>query len=205
MAGELARSRLTRAESRQRTRESLVASAMRVFARAGYAGASVDAIAEEAGFSVGALYSNFATKEELFLAALERHCAEELAELKALSAAAHSRHTLLAAVAQRFTVLDDRHREWWQLWAELWLYAQRHPHAVSRLRAVQDEARAVIAEALGGGPAGHNRLHSELAAAVHALWGGFMLYRLVNPDAVTAEAFGRAVEWLVAGHATHHE
>lgn len=59
--------RLTREQSRLRTRERILASAAMVFTREGYAGASVDRIAEEAGYSKGALYSNFASKDELFL------------------------------------------------------------------------------------------------------------------------------------------
>jgi AcrR family transcriptional regulator len=192
--------RLTRAESRQRTREALVSAAMSVVARSGYAGASVDAIAAQAGYTVGALYANFGTKEELFLAVFERHCADELAALRELTAASGSVAQLLAAVTGRFAELDAAHREWWQLWAELWLFAQRNPHAAHRLVAVQDETRQVIVEALrrGGEP-----VSDEAVAVVHALWEGFMMYRLVNPDAVSADAFGRAVQQLLAGQPTN--
>ena len=186
--------RLTRA--RQRTRDQLVAAAMRVFARHGYAGASVDAIAEEAGYTVGALYSNFATKHDLFLAAFEQHCAGEVAALRALTEAAASREELLAAVIPRFAELNQEQREAWQLWTELRLYAQRHPEAAQRIAAVQAEARDAIARALGrdGEP-----LPGEVAALVHALWNGFMLYRLISPEAVSPDALGRAVGWLLDG------
>jgi AcrR family transcriptional regulator len=194
----MARNRLTRAESRQRTREALVSAAVQVFARDGYAGASVDAIAEQAGYTVGALYSNFATKQALFMAAFERHCASDLDALRALIEATGTRGELLAAVAERFTDLDTAHREWWQLWAELWLYAQRHPEAADQLVAVQDETRAVIADALGRGA---ERLEDELVAVIHALWTGFMMYRLINPRALEASAFARAAGWLIAGQA----
>lgn len=167
---------------------------MRVFARHGYAGASVDAIAEQAGFTVGALYSNFATKQDLFLAVFERHCDGELAALRALTAASGTREELLAAVTRRFADLDEEHREWWQLSSELWLYAQRHPAAARRMAAVQDDARAVIAQALGrdGEPLG-----GELATVIHALWSGFMHYRLISPEAASADTFARAVGWLL--------
>src|ERR1035438_2954546 len=59
--------RLTRAETRARTREQLLDAAAFVFARKGFAGASVEEIAESAGYSTGALYSNFESKEQLFL------------------------------------------------------------------------------------------------------------------------------------------
>ena len=191
-----ARTRLTREQSRQRTRAALIGAAMGVFARDGYAGASVDAIAAQAGFTVGALYSNFATKQELFLAVFEQHCAGELAALRALADTAGSAEELLAAVTARFADLDDQQRQWWQLSAELWLYAQRHPEAAARLAAIQAETRQVIAQALGR--SGHP-LSGELAAVIHALWTGFMHYRLTSPDAVSADAFGRAVGWLLAG------
>src|SRR6266536_6724760 len=78
--------RLSRAERKAATREQLLGAAARVFARKGYAGASVDDIAEEAGFTVGALYSNFAGKQELLMAAFERHCDQDLARVQALLA-----------------------------------------------------------------------------------------------------------------------
>ncbi len=188
--------RLTRAESRQRTREALVSAAMGVFARSGYAGASVDAIAARAGFTVGALYANFGTKEELFLGAFERHCADELTALRELTASTDTVAELLEAVTSRFADLDEAHREWWQLGVELWLFAQRNPHAAQRLIDVQNETRQVIAETLrrDGEP-----VSDETVAMVHALWSGFMMYRLTNPAAVGADAFARAVQWLLAG------
>ena len=191
-----ARTRLTREQSRQRTRAALIAAAMGVFARDGYAGAPVDAIAEQAGFTVGALYSNFATKQDLFLAVFEQHCAGELAALRALAEQAATADELLAAVTSRFADLDDQQRQWWQLSAELWLYAQRHPEAAARMATIQAETSQVIAQALSS--SGHP-LSDELAAVIHALWTGFMHYRLTSPEAVSADAFGRAVGWLLAG------
>ena len=64
--------RMTREESRAATRERLLAAARSVFARSGFHGASVEEIASEAGFSTGALYSNFDGKEDLFLVLMER-------------------------------------------------------------------------------------------------------------------------------------
>ncbi len=154
---------------------------MRVFAREGYAGASVNAIAEQAGYTIGALYSNFATKDELFWAAFEQHCSSELAALDALIASNQDLGELIGAITNRFADLDETHREWWALWAELWLYGQRHPSAAGRLAAVQADSRAAIARALDR--AGHPG-SDEVAAVIHALWTGFMLYRLTAPDAL---------------------
>src|SRR5919108_3500916 len=77
---DLGRRRLTRAESKARTRELLLDSAARTFARKGFAGASVEEIAESAGFSIGAVYSNFGGKEELFLELLSARASGRLRE-----------------------------------------------------------------------------------------------------------------------------
>src|SRR5258708_12401897 len=65
------RVRLTRAESRRRTRVHLLEAAAEVFARRGFHGASVEEVAEVAGYTKGAVYSNFTSKDDLFLAVLE--------------------------------------------------------------------------------------------------------------------------------------
>lgn len=191
--------RLSRVASRQRTRQALVSAAMAVIARDGYAGASVDAIAAQAGYTVGAVYSNFASKEGLFLAVFERHCEGEVAALQALVDANAGLDGLLRAVTERFAVLDDQQREWWRLWGELWLHGQRHPEAARRLAAVQAKTRTLLAEVLA--QHGH-RADSETVAHVHALWIGFMMTRLVEPATGDVPAFGRAVRQLVTGQTT---
>lgn len=77
-------SRLTREESRALTRVKLLASAREVVAREGYEGASVERIAEEAGFSKGAFYSNYSSKEEIFLELLETHSLQDVQEISEL-------------------------------------------------------------------------------------------------------------------------
>lgn len=79
MSTEYARERprrLSRAEQKVRTRNRLVDAAARVIARRGLGGSSVDEISEEAGFSSGAFYANFSSKDEVFAQALEWHVAE---------------------------------------------------------------------------------------------------------------------------------
>jgi AcrR family transcriptional regulator len=73
--------RLTREESQARTRAKLLESAPRVVAREGYEAASIDKIAEAAGFSKGAFYSNFDSKEEFFLELLARHAGQDVVEI----------------------------------------------------------------------------------------------------------------------------
>jgi AcrR family transcriptional regulator len=63
--------RLTREQQKERTREELLSAAARVFAQKGYEGASIDDVAAEAGFTKGAFYSNFASKDDVFIALVE--------------------------------------------------------------------------------------------------------------------------------------
>jgi AcrR family transcriptional regulator len=77
---------LTRQESRLETRTRLLETAAQLFARGGYEGASVDLIAESAGFSKGAFYSNFESKEAIFLELLDAHKRREIDALAQLIA-----------------------------------------------------------------------------------------------------------------------
>jgi AcrR family transcriptional regulator len=72
--------RLRRAEQVERNREAVLEAARQVFIRRGYAGASLEAIAEEAGFSKGVVYSQFGSKPDLFFALLERRIQERAAQ-----------------------------------------------------------------------------------------------------------------------------
>ena len=72
---------LRRDESQAQTREALLVAAGRLFDERGFSATSITDIATEAGFTTGALYSNFSSKEDLFLSLLERQLAVEMAEL----------------------------------------------------------------------------------------------------------------------------
>lgn len=71
--------RLTRAESQARTREQLIETAKQLFLRDGYSVTSLERVADEAGYSKGAVYSNFRNKDELCLAVLDRIHDEQVA------------------------------------------------------------------------------------------------------------------------------
>src|SRR3712207_5988200 len=74
------RTRLTRVEQRERTRADLVDAAERRFTRDGFHATSVDQVAAEAGYTKGAVYSNFASKEDLFFAVYERRAERAIDE-----------------------------------------------------------------------------------------------------------------------------
>jgi len=199
------RRRLSRAERRAQTHEELLEAAARVFARKGYAGASVDDIAEEAGFTVGALYSNFAGKQDLFLAAFERHCDQELAQIQTIMNSPGTLQERLEELGQPFVELTEAHREWWLLSDELWLYAQRDPDAQARMAGLERKVRAIVADTLlrEAAPRGSSLpgpAH-EVAAAALALWRGLLRQRLLDPEAASAATFSKSLTWMLRGAA----
>jgi len=167
----------------------------------------VDDIAEEAGFTVGALYSNFGSKQNLVLAAFERHCDQDLAQIQALLGSDLTLEQQLDAIGSQFGDLDDEHRRWWLLSMELWLYAQRDPAARARLAALRRKVRQTIADTLQRQAERTGRRlpvpAMDLAAAMLGLWQGLMLQRLVDPDAASPESIGTALGWLRSGAGKH--
>jgi AcrR family transcriptional regulator len=112
--------RLTRAERQHQTRARLLDAAGQVFAGRGFHAATVDEVADAAGYTKGAVYSNFATKDELFLALLDQRVAAQLQQLQALDAIESSEELLAAmrgrteqefAAARDFGVLAKRYRQ----------------------------------------------------------------------------------------------
>jgi len=91
--------RLTREESQALTRAKLLNCAPQVVAKEGFAGASIDKITEAAGFSKGAFYSNFASKEEFFLELLERHAGQDVVEIAQLLKGVSEPEEIIAKVS----------------------------------------------------------------------------------------------------------
>jgi AcrR family transcriptional regulator len=126
--------RLTRSENRAVTRNRLLEIARQRFRRDGYAGTSIDGIAEEAGFSKGAVYSNFENKETLFLAAIEAEGRANLDDLYGEMDLASSTDAIIDAVARW---ADHRSRS--GNWALAILEYARQPAADPQLLQRQEE------------------------------------------------------------------
>jgi AcrR family transcriptional regulator/uncharacterized protein YbjT (DUF2867 family) len=94
--------RLSRIESQSRTRERLLAAARQMFVRNGYARTSLDGIAEAAGFSKGAVYSNFESKEALFLELLQAKLEGEIEAFGRLLERERPARELLAEIRRSF-------------------------------------------------------------------------------------------------------
>ncbi|GGI06284.1 TetR/AcrR family transcriptional regulator [Egicoccus halophilus] len=134
-----------REEQRAHTRDELLDAAARVFAERGYHAASVDLVAEAAGYTKGAVYSNFASKEELFLELLDRRIETAIASTEQLlfERPADERDGLFDGEQPEVEVAD---REWFLLETEFLLYAARNEQVRERVAERQRRILASVSE-----------------------------------------------------------
>jgi AcrR family transcriptional regulator len=197
--------RLNREESRKRTRESLLKSAQEIFARDGFAGASIDRIAEHAGYSKGAVYSNFEGKEALFLELLRDRMTEELGELHQLLKGRSSLAEILLALRQRYSSLEKQ-VIWCLLSTEFQLQARRNPDFAGPFAELYRNQRRAIAELATmvakreGAKLEWNA--EELATSLMALTHGIALQRAADPASVSADSAGKAIQLLLTASLT---
>jgi AcrR family transcriptional regulator len=203
------RTRRTQAERRHETREEILAAASRVFARNGFHGTSLDAVAEGAGFSRGAVYYNFADKEELFLELLDRRCAERARDIREVfgtggdDIAATAEQAQLAAREALDAMIGDP--QWRALYLEFLAHAARDrsfrrafAKRTDDMRAALEEvvverAALVDEESLGMSP-------QELAVVIDALGVGLWAHHMLHgPRAVSPDLFSAAVALIVDG------
>jgi AcrR family transcriptional regulator len=203
------RKRRTQAERREETRQEVLAAAARVFAQRGFHATSLDAIAEEAGFSRGAVYYNFADKEELFLELLDRRCAERAQDLREVFAGtdetdveATSRQAQIAAEHALDAMTGDP--EWRALYLEFLAHAARDVAFRRRFARHTDEMRGAleevvvdrtrpVADALGMPP-------EQLAVVIDALGVGLWAHHMLHGSrAVPRDLFSKALALIADG------
>ena len=141
------RKRLSREESQAQTRQRLLEAARAVFARRGYRGASVDEIAAEAGYSKGAVYSNFESKEDIFLELKHAYMEAELTKFDRLMqelAAARAQYDEMAKVIRAWLDEFMADAEWFVLGIELQLHARRTPSFAKRYDALNEKHHAAL-------------------------------------------------------------
>jgi AcrR family transcriptional regulator len=170
--------RLTRAEQQAVTRERLLDAAERVIDRHGFGGASIDLISAEAGYSKGAIYSNFESKEAVFLELLRLYMERDTAELARIVALDPDE---LPAAITSWLASMDLWRDCPLLATELQLQARRSPAFADRYYELQDQLNRTMAgilvryfEAIGA-PLPMDPF--DLAAALNALAHGLSLQR----------------------------
>lgn len=192
--------RLTRAERKELTRELLLDSAIEVFARQGYHGASLEDVAAAAGFTKGAVYSNFSTKADLFMALLVRETARRNAAL-AHAIASEPLDALPDMAGAWIARQAGEQRDWDVLTVEFWLAAARDPAIAERLR----EGRREITEELGrlvdtrlaesGSRPGLSGW--DVVILVDALGTGLLMNALLEPEAARPELFAEGLRRLL--------
>jgi AcrR family transcriptional regulator len=206
------RKRKTQAERREETREQVLAAAARVFAKRGFHATSLDAIAEEAGFSRGAVYYNFSDKEELFLELLDRRCAERAQDLRKVfgdtpqdDVQATSQQAQVAAQHALDAMTGDP--EWRALYLEFLAHAARDSAFRKRFSKRTDEMRSALEEVVVDRTrAVHGALGMEpqqLAVVIDALGIGLWAHHMLHGSrAVPPDLFSKALALLVDGIAT---
>ncbi len=177
--------RLTRSESQALTRQRLVETARTMFLRDGYAATSLEKVAEEAGFSKGAVYSNFGGKDDLCLAVLDT-IHEEVAE--AVLGSLSGTDSLEEALDTFDRWADARigDPDWSALEAEFAARSRRDPQLKQALQARNERIRGLIAEALRTTCEEHGlRIALSYDGAANALYSlgvGLGLQRSLDPQ-----------------------
>jgi AcrR family transcriptional regulator len=172
------------------TRRKLLLAAEKVFARDGFEAARLEDIAGLAGYTRGAFYANFQSKEEIFFALLERWVGQRIFEVKALIAQQESPANLLRALREHYLqITQDRRLS--LLTLEFKLFAIRHPEAHARLRARQRRLRTTGGDLLRriARVTGHTLPVSCTAAATGfgALSSALSLEHFVDPSMVSEQ------------------
>ncbi len=189
---------LTPERRRQQTRDHLLAAAAQVFADRGFHGATLDEVAAVAGFTKGAVYSNFKNKEGLFLALFKANYDREMDALRATLEASE------VPPESRLSDFVDLIREQTRqaggnfglLYQEFWLYAARNPAAREQLTRIEDENVRAVAEILEAEwkryglepvePA--ERVARIIAVLFHGIWRLGVLQPEVADDALIEAA-----------------
>jgi AcrR family transcriptional regulator len=201
-AAATATPRLTREQSRAQTRERLLTAARGVFAREGFHGASVEEIASEAGYSTGALYSNFDGKEDLFLALMKREIADNAREIEQAVARQGSVAERAAGGARQWMAMIEREPEVLLLFTEFWGYGVRDERVRSEVAERFAEARALLTRLILDSAREFDlelaMPAEQLAVVVDALADGIARQKLADPEAVPEDLMGRTLGLLFA-------
>lgn len=204
--------RLSQAESRERTRSRILDAAGKVFAEQGFAAARLEEIAENAGYTRGALYYNFADKDELFLAVLDDRLQADIGVISDLIKSSEDPVQLVQALRDRPAAgrkSAAEARRWVQLCDEFRLYALKNESARKRLAEHQQHLRDAYTRGITGvlrridvsPPAPPE----QLAIMIMALDDGIIRQKRVDPAAVPEGLFFDLLALLIRAAKALHE
>jgi AcrR family transcriptional regulator len=193
-------SRVRTRPTRDDTRDKLFEAAAQVFEEQGIGGASIEAIAAAAGYTRGAFYSNFGSKDELIIAMLEDHVEQSITRNLDLLA----QHTDLDDFIAALKVMDRSRQDPLGrsplLHMEMILYVaraeKRRPELAERLRARRKLVADVVQATLKNNGKNSSLNPAWTATVVLALEDGFRLHRLIDPKTTPADSFLRAISDL---------
>jgi AcrR family transcriptional regulator len=191
--------RITRKESQLQTRANLLDAALIVFSRRGYHAASVDEIATEAGYSKGAVYSNFSGKEALFLALIDRRFAEDAQGYPGIVSFMNEGLQVEAGSDFKGQVMKDQ--TWNILVVEFFMYAIREGKNREELSSRLESLRRVMGKSLVDLYKQMERKPalpvSELPWSIFSLGVGMMLQFYIDPDGLPDGVYERALQQLL--------
>jgi AcrR family transcriptional regulator len=193
---------LTPERRRAMTRQHLLEAAAIVFTRDGFHGSTLDEVAKTAGFTKGAVYSNFTSKDDLFLALVDDRMERQFAvATEVLEAGSRETSEQLPRVRELLHAgaffWDD---SWTTLYLEFVLYSRRNPEAAAKLaesaRRTREFVTQLVASEYGnvGSTARYPTAH--LAEISLALFNGLGIDRLVDPESVTDETIDTVLSFL---------
>jgi AcrR family transcriptional regulator len=189
--------RLTRQESKERTRDRLLTEAWRLFREHGYAATSLEQIAEAAEVTKGAIYGHFDSKEDLLLGAIE--AAPSPPYFVLLQDGTHSLKERLTEfgreLAEDPATVDAADAA---VRLEFTASLLRNPDALRRFGENFTRRTAEVFEAGTDEKAPPDSIPFEVWAIGQALVAGLVQYRFILPEVLTPDAFGRALALLDA-------
>jgi len=193
--------RLSRAERREQTRQELLTAAEACFVTRGFHATSVDQVAERAGYTKGAVYSNFTAKEDLFFAVYQRrveHALTEVAPGLRQAGPEHALDWLATSMIER----RDRDDGWLAVFIEFWAHVLRHPELRDRFAAIHASFLEPLADAVRqlaedrGLTLPADVTASQVVLAWNAMEVGLGLERLTQPQTVDV-VVARRMGWLL--------
>jgi len=195
------RNKPSREEKKAATREALLDAATKVFVRQGYVAASVDEVAWEAGVTKGAVYSNFASKDSLFAAVIERYHDRRVLEILDRVDWSAPASEQAASAGQQFMQVSDG--SLFLLMLEYTLHAARFPEGHEPMRAGSRRVKAAVAEAMERwAPELDWALPlpvDELVVAFFAMADGVAVQRLNDPEGVPEDLYVTMLTIFVRG------
>jgi AcrR family transcriptional regulator len=178
-------------------------SAAKIFAERGLQHASIDDVAENAGFTKGAFYANFKNKEELFLAMLDERFTQRIEQLERLISGEGTDEEKASRAGEDFTAMLSADPEWQRLFLEFSAYAARNEEfraeLVTRYRWMRTRIGAALqakAEEIGAESA---IPFEQISMMTCAMANGVALERLLEGPEIPDELFGTMLTVFFAG------